>query len=350
MIKLNNKLSISYNKPPLIIAEISGNHNGSKKKFLELIKSACLNGADLIKIQTYEPKDITLNKNYGNFKIKKGIWRNKKLWDLYKKACTPFSWHQDAFKLAKKHKKVIFSSPFSIRGVDLLEKLNCPIYKIASFEITDYKLINYIASKKKPIILSTGMATLNEILKAVKIIKKYHSKVIILHCVSSYPTKLEDINLNKINFLRKKFPKNLIGLSDHTNDIHSSLIATQLGVCVIEKHYKLNNSINTADAAFSITPEKLSNLKELSSNIFKANKKSNKAAENISKNLRRSIFVKKDIRKNEKLSKENIETLRPKIGVCASKYFEVIGKKINKNLYKGDPIFKKDIYKFQGIL
>ena len=205
MIKLNKKIRFSYKNEPLIIAEISGNHSGSKKKFLQLIKSACLNGADLIKIQTYEPKDITLNKNYGNFKIKKGLWRGKKLWDLYKKACTPFSWHKEAFELARRYKKIIFSSPFSIRAVDLLEKLKCPIYKIASFEITDLKLIDYIASKKKPIILSTGMATINEISNAIKIIKKFHSKIIILHCVSSYPTKLEDINLDKINFLKKNF-------------------------------------------------------------------------------------------------------------------------------------------------
>lgn len=346
MIKLQYNINISKKHRPVIIAEISGNHGGSKSKFLNLIKSACDNGADLIKIQTYEPVDITLNKSYGKFKIKNGIWKNKKLWDLYKKACTPFSWHKEAFELASKYKKIIFSSPFSIRGVDFLEKLNCPIYKIASFEITDHKLIDYIASKKKPIILSTGMATINEIAKAIKVIKKYHSKVIILHCVSSYPTSLENINLDRINFLKKKFPKNLIGLSDHTNDIYSSIVATHIGVCVVEKHYKLNNFTNTADATFSITPEKLLNLKEVSSKIFKAKNYSNKTSENINKNLRRSIFAKKDIRKNEKFSKENIETLRPKIGICASKYFEVIGKKTNKIIYKGDPVFKKDIFKY----
>lgn len=344
MIKLNNKFKFSYKSEPLIISEISGNHNGSKKKFLDLIKSACENGTDLVKIQTYEPQDITLKEKYGNFRIKKGLWKGKTLWELYKKAHTPFSWHKEAFKIAKKYNKILFSSPFSIRGVDLLEKLGCKIYKIASFEITDHKLIDYIASKKKPIILSTGMATINEISKAIKIIKKYHSKVIILHCISSYPTKLENINLDKINVLKKKFPKNLIGLSDHTNDIYSSIVATQIGVCVIEKHFKLNNFTTTTDSAFSITPEKLLNLKKISSKIFKAKNMSNKTVENISKNLRRSIFVKKDIKKNEKLSKDNIETYRPKIGICASKYFEVIGKKVNKNLKQGEPIFNKNIY------
>ena len=146
MFKLKKNYSFSYEDPPIIIAEISGNHNGSKK-FLKLIKLACLNGADLIKIQTYEPKDITLNKDYGNFQIKKGIWKGKNYGNCIEKH-TPFSWHNEAFKIAKKYNKEIFSSPFSIRAVDLLENLGCKIYKIASFEITDVKLIDYIASKK----------------------------------------------------------------------------------------------------------------------------------------------------------------------------------------------------------
>ena len=184
-----------------LIAEISSNHAGSKSKFLKLIKLACENGADLIKIQTYEPQDITLNKNYGNFKIRKGLWKGETLWSLYNKSFTPFSWHKDAFKIAKKYKKTLFSSPFSTRAVDLLEKLNCKIYKIASFEITDYNLISYIASKKKPIIISTGMANINEIKKAIKIIEKYH-KINILHCISSYPTTLSKVNLQRIEYLK----------------------------------------------------------------------------------------------------------------------------------------------------
>jgi Sialic acid synthase len=164
-----------------------------------------------LKIQTYEPKDITFYKKNRNFKIKKGIWKNKYLWDLYKRACTPFKWHYEAFKIAKKFKKILFSSPFSIRAVDFLESFNVPIYKIASFEITDHKLIDYIASKKKPIIISTGMASIKEISQALKIIKKYHNKIIIMHCVSNYPTKLEDTELSNIISLKKIFKKNLIG-------------------------------------------------------------------------------------------------------------------------------------------
>ena len=189
MIEINEKLLFSYKHPPLIIAEISGNHNQNKKKFLKLIDSAFKSGADLVKIQTYEPQDITLNIKNKNFRIKHGIWKNSYLWDLYKKAHTPFKWHKEAFDIAKKNKGIIFSSPFSIRAVDFLEKLNTKLYKIASFEITDLKLINYIASKRKPIILSTGMATINEIKSAIKIINKFHKKIILLHCVSNYPTE-----------------------------------------------------------------------------------------------------------------------------------------------------------------
>lgn len=343
MIKLNSKISLSYNNEPKIIAEISGNHGGSKKKFLKLIKSACLNGADLIKIQTYEPEDITLNKNYGKFIVKNGIWKNQKLWNLYRKACTPFSWHKEAFELAKKYKKIIFSSPFSIRAVDLLESLGCKIYKIASFEITDVKLIHYIASKKKPIIISTGMANLREIVKAINIIEKYHSKIIILHCVSSYPTKLENINLQRIEILKKKFPKYLIGLSDHTDDIYSSIAATQLNVVVIEKHFKISNFDKTADSSFSLTPKKLMDLKDITFKISKSKKNANKNVESISFNLRRSIFAKNNLKKNQKITKDNIETLRPFIGICASRYFDIIGKKIKKDLKRGDPIFSKDL-------
>lgn len=343
MIKLKKKIIFSPNHEPLIIAEISGNHCGSKKKFLNLIMSACLNGADLIKIQTYEPQDITLNKNYGNFVIKRGIWKGKKLWDLYKRACTPFSWHKDAFKLAEKYNKIIFSSPFSIRAVDLLESLKVKIYKIASFEITDNKLIEYIASKKKPIIISTGMANLNEIKKAIKIIKKYHSKIIVMHCVSSYPTDLKDINLNRISCLKKNFPKCLIGLSDHTNNIYSSVAATMMGVVAIEKHFKLNEKTSSPDSTFSIIPKQLYELKYSTSNIFRSLNKKFNHNEKISKKLRRSIFATQTINKNEKISKYNINTLRPSIGLCATEYFNIIGKKVKKKIGKDQPIFKKNL-------
>ena len=341
MIKINNDIIFSYSKKPKIIAEISGNHNGSKKKFLKLIKSAFINGADLVKIQTYEPDDITLNIRNNNFKIKNGIWKNKYLWDLYKKACTPFKWHSDAFKLAKKYNKILFSSPFSLRAVDFLESFNVQLYKIASFEITDYKLIKYIASKKKPIILSTGMTSLKEIKEAIKIINQYHNKIIILHCVSRYPTKLKDTNLNKIKVLKKVFKNYLIGISDHTNGIISSIASIPLGVVAIEKHYKLDNKISTTDSKFSITPKDLLKIKNINESLNNSlSKKQSINVENDSKKLRRSIFAIKDIKKGEKFNYLNIDTLRPNIGLPASKYFFIIGKKSKMNIKAGIPIKK----------
>ena len=327
----NNKLDFSYNKPPKIIAEISGNHNGNKSRFLKLVKKACESKADLIKIQTYEPKDITVLKKNAIYKIKNGIWKGKYYSDLYKKACTPYKWHAEAFKIARKYKKIIFSSPFSIKAVDFLEKYNVPIYKIASFEITDYKLIKYIASKNKPIIISTGMASISEIENAIKIIKKYHKKIIILHCVSNYPTKLNDTNLIKINSLKKKFKKHLIGLSDHTNNIFSAVASIPLGVVAIEKHFNLDNK-KTPDSSFSIGPKLMKELKKISLDLFESINK-NKNQKKITKNIkfRRSVFAKTNIQKNEKISHKNILTLRPKIGICASQYFKILGKKTKKN-------------------
>jgi pseudaminic acid synthase len=342
-IKINKNLNMSYDERPKIIAEISGNHGGSKKRFLQLIKSAALNGADLIKIQTYEPEDITLKSKTNQFYLKDGIWKGQHLWSLYENSCTPFSWHKDAFKLAKKLKVELFSSPFSIRGVDLLEKYNCKIYKIASFEITDLKLVNYIASKKKPIIMSTGMASSVEIKNAINTIKKYHNKIIILHCVSLYPTRLDQINLNRINKLKKLYRKCLIGLSDHTNSITSSLVSVPYKVVAIEKHFKLDKKSKTTDSDFSIIPKELNELKTLTNDIFLSQKNSKLTNNRENINLRRSLFAIKDIKKNEKITKKNIDTFRPRIGICASKYFEVINRKTKRLIKKNKPIFYKDL-------
>ncbi len=344
MIEINKKLVFSYKKPPLIIAEISGNHNQNKKKFLQLIDSAFKNGADLVKIQSYEPEDITLNIKNKNFKIKNGIWKNSYLWDLYKKAHTPFKWHLEAFKLAKKHNGVLFSSPFSIRSVDLLEKFNIPLYKVASFEITDLKLINYIASKKKPIILSTGMAKISEIKSAIKEINKFHKKIIILHCVSNYPTELKDTNLKRINKLKKIFKNYFIGLSDHTGGIYSSIASLPLGIVAIEKHFKLTDNDISPDAKFSITPEKLRLLKKVNLEIFKSLKNDNMSKINKeSLMFRRSIFTVKKIYKNEKINKNNIDTFRPNIGIPASEYFKILGKKAKFDLPAKTALKKKHL-------
>lgn len=342
-IKINKDIYFDYNKRPLVIAEISGNHAGNKKKFLNLILTASKNGADLVKIQTYEPDDIT-SKNL-NLKIHNGIWKGKKLWELYKKACTPYEWHHDAFKLAKKHKINLFSTPFSLKGLNFLKKKKVDLYKISSFEITDLNLINEISKTKKPIILSTGLSTISEIKKSLKVINKYHNKVIILHCVSEYPTKLINSNLNRIKELKKTFRKNMIGLSDHTNGIISSICATTLGIVAIEKHMKLKKKDISEDSKFSITPKELKELRKLTNEIFVSTFQKNKIKIN-KQNLffRRSIYANNDINKNNLIKKKDIKTLRPKIGIDASLFNKTINKISKKNIKKDDPIFWGDLF------
>lgn len=346
IIRLTKKISISKEKRPLIIAEISGNHKGNKQSFLNHIKSAKKAGADLIKIQTYEPEDITINSNSKNFKIKKGIWKNKYLWDLYTKAHTPFSWHKEAFKLAKKINIPIFSSPFSERSLNFLSKFNPPLYKIASFEITDLNLIKCIAKKNKPIILSTGMASMNEINNAIKMITKYHKKIILLYCVSGYPTPESESNISTIKLFQQKYKKFLIGISDHTNDINTSLASVALGANVIEKHFKISNKIKSLDSTFSINSDQMHELRSRSEKIFfslgKKIKKKIKNSEKKSISLRRSIFAKLDIRKGEKLTIKNIITKRPKIGIGAEYFFKLLNKRSKKNKKKNDPIYSTD--------
>ena len=343
-IKIKKNIYFGYKTRPLIIAEISGNHGGSKKKFLNLIIQAAKNGADLVKIQTYEPDDITI-KNI-NFKIKKGIWSGSKLWNLYQRACTPYNWHDEAFDIAKKNKIELFSTPFSLKALSFLESRKVNLYKISSFEITDLKLINEIAKTKKPIIISTGLSSIKEIQKSLNVINKYHNKVIIMHCVSNYPTQLIDTNLKRIIELKNIFKKNLIGLSDHTNGIISSICATTLGIVAIEKHLKLAPDEKTDDAQFSILPKDLQELKKITKDIFISRFNSKKIVLNKDNIIfRRSIFANKALRINTKLKESDLVTYRPKIGIDASFFYKIINKKLNKNLKKNDPIFWKDIKK-----
>ncbi len=346
-IEINKKLIFSDKGPPKIIAEISANHCGNKNKFLNLIKLAHYNGADLIKIQTYQPEDIVINSKNKFYKINEGLWKNKYLWDLYKQAQTPYMWHEDAFKLAKKIGATLFSTPFSVRAVKFLEKHKVKLYKIASLENTDVKLIDTIAKTRKPIIISTGASNFTEIKDALKIINRYHNKVIILHCVSAYPTSLEEANLYRIIKLKKTFKKNIIGLSDHTNSIDSSLASIPLGASVIEKHFKDNKKNNSPDTAFSILPSDLKVLKYKSELYFNAtklndNKDTNKADQKNSKS-KRSIFALNNIKKSEKISEKNIISLRPKIGIGAKYYFKIIGKKAKNKIKKGYPIYFSDL-------
>jgi pseudaminic acid synthase len=342
--KVSKKLIISSKSKPIIIAEVSANHCGKKAMLLKHIVEAKKAGADMVKIQTYEADDLTIKSKKKQFKIKSGLWKNRYLWDLYKKAQTPYEWHYDAFKLAKKIKIPIFSTPFSIRALNFLDKFKPSLYKVASFEITDLSLIREIAKKNKPIIISTGMARLREIFDAIKEIEKFHKKIIILHCVSGYPTPESEANVNTINLLKKKFPNKFLGISDHTNEINSSLAAAALGAKVIEKHFKISNNIKSADSKFSINPMQLQELKKRSDSIFNS---LGRASTNIKKSeknsiiFRRSIFAKKNLKKNTKITSDNITTKRPLIGISANNYYKILGKRAKIDILKEMPIFNK---------
>ncbi len=345
-LKIGKKICFSLKRPPIIIAEVSANHCGSKKNFINHIKLAHKNGADLVKIQTYEPQDITLKTKNKKFKIKTGLWKNMYLWDLYIKAQTPFKWHYDAFKIAKKLGITLFSTPFSTRAVDLLESLNVKLYKIASLENTDLNLVDRIAKTKKPIIVSTGASSFKEVKECIKTINKYHNKVIILHCVSKYPTPQNQANLSRIVKLRKIFKNNLIGLSDHTATIDTALASVPLGIVAIEKHFKNSNKNKSEDAKFSITPKELFELKKKSiiyHNSTKLNSSENNKGDKKASKHKRSIYSKKDILKNEKINKNNIVALRPKIGIESNKFFKIVGKRARKNIKINEPIFMKDL-------
>ena len=345
-IKISKNLFFDDSKPPITIAEISGNHKGKKNLFLKHLKAANKSGCELVKIQTYEADDLTLNSKKKDFILKKGLWKNNNLWSLYKKAQTPYKWHNEAFKLAKEKKINLFSTPFSIKSLNFLKKFNPPIYKVASFEITDLKLIYEIAKLNKPILLSTGIASLPEIKSALKIINRFHNNVVIMYCVSGYPTPDSEMNLNTLLTFKKIFPKNLIGLSDHTDSIESCLASIPFGIVAFEKHFKINDKIVSPDSKFSITEKKMRKLnfqKKIFFSFLGKGKKIIKSSEKKSLIFRRSLFTSNEIKKGERFTSENIYTLRPKIGICASRYFLLIGKKSNKNKKKDSPIFFKDI-------
>lgn len=343
-IKISKNIIIGDNNPPALIAEVSGNHGGDKKKFLDHIKQAKIYGADMVKIQTYEPEDIVLKQSINDLRISEGVWKNKNLFELYENAHTPFKWHYDAFKLAKKINIPLFSTPFSIRALKFLKKFNPSIYKISSFEITDHNLIYEISKINKPIILSTGLSNIDEIKEALKIINKFHNKIIILHCVSGYPTPPHDINLNSITFLKNKFKKNLIGLSDHTNDIFTSVASISLGVNLIEKHFKTSDKIKSEDSSFSIDKRKLLDLKKYIINIHPTlGIKNKKIQQSERQNLifRRSIYAIKNIKKNDKFTIKNIRCYRPAIGLSSNQYLNILNKKSKTNIKKFSPILKK---------
>ncbi len=330
---------------PYLVAEISANHCGSLKLAKELIKCAKKNGADAVKLQTYTPETMTINSSHKKFLIKEGIWKGYTLWDLYKEAHTPLEWHKELFKFAKLNKIKLFSTPFDETAVDFLEDLNCPIYKIASFELTDLPLIKKIALLKKPMILSTGMAELKEIETSFNLALKYNKleNIILLYCVSNYPSKLEDFNLHNIGILKKKFNCK-IGLSDHSKDYRVASSAVIAGAEVFEKHIALDNQKKGHDIKFSLKGRELRfyrNEIDLSYKLLGKKKFVRNKSEDKSKIFRRSIYVNKLINKGERFNLNNIVRRRPNIGL-EPKYFDyLLNKKSPRKFKPGDSISKK---------
>lgn len=329
------------------IAEISANHGHSIEIAKNTIKAAKESGADAVKLQTYTADTLTLNCDNEYFAINNGtIWDGTTLYKLYEEAYTPWEWHEELFNYANEIGIEIFSTPFDKTAVDFLEKLNVKKYKVASFEINDIPLIEYIASKNKPIIISTGVGTEEEIREAVNACKKVGNEdIILLQCTSQYPAKFEDANLLMIPDLASRFGVSS-GLSDHTEGHLVAVTAVALGAKVIEKHFILDKNIGGPDSSFSMVPE---DFKKMVDNIRQVEKMLGEVDYNLNKNnkkslkFKRSLFVSKDINEGEIITEDNIKSVRPSDGISPKYFYEVLGKKAKKNLKFGIPLKFEDI-------
>ena len=339
-------------KVPFFIAEISANHCGKKSIAKKLIKCAKDNGASAVKLQTYTADMMTIKSSKKYFKIDEGLWSGYQLWDLYDEAHTPLKWHKELFDYARKINIKIFSTPFDESAVDLLEDLNCPMYKVASFEMTDLPLIRRIAKTGKPMIISTGMASLDEIEETYNYAKKCGAKdIALLYCVSKYPADINDFNINNINILKNKFNCK-VGLSDHSKDNNIARAAIAAGAEIIEKHIALNKQIDGLDIEFSLKGNEIKSFINAINETYQLLGKKTfhrEKSESKSKIFRRSIFAVEDIKKGEKFSKKNIRRIRPGNGLSPKFYDNLIGKKCPIDITKGEPLRKNIINKISVI-
>lgn len=327
-----------------IIAELSANHNGSLQTALDTIKAAKEIGANAIKLQTYTADTLTLNCKNDDFMVKGGtLWDGKSLYELYEWATTPWEWHKELFEYARSIGIDIFSTPFDKSAVDFLEQFNPSAYKIASFEITDYELVRYVASKQKPIIISTGIATIDEILDVVNICKKEgNENIVLLKCTSQYPAPLEEANLKTISNMKETFGVE-VGFSDHTLGVTAPIVAVTLGAKVIEKHFILDKSIGGADCEFSLDKKEFKLLVDVIRDTekllgvvdYSLDEKKQKQ-----RRFSRSLYVSKDIKKGEIFSLENIKSVRPGYGLHPKYLNEILGKTSLKDYKFGDRVEK----------
>lgn len=332
-----------------IIAELSANHNGSLETAKETIRAAARAGADAIKLQTYRADTITLDSNNKEFIIKgTQLWDDQNLYSLYEKAYTPWEWHEELFRVAHEEGILCFSSPFDKSAVDFLEQFNPPAYKIASFEITDYELVRHTASKGKPMIISTGVATADEIQDVLNICKaEGNHEIILLQCTSAYPAPLEDANLKMIANLAETFGV-ITGFSDHTLGIIAPVVAVSLGARVIEKHFILDKSIPSADQAFSLDETEFQAMvqavRDTEKLLGKVDYTLNEKRQH-NRRFCRSLYVSKPIKKGEIFTEENVKSVRPNNGLHPKYLFEILGKKAGCDLEFATPIQLSDLEK-----
>jgi len=345
-ISINNR-KISQKHPPYVIAEMSANHNGDINNAYKIIDMAKACGADAVKLQTYTPDTLTIDSNLPDFQLTEGLWAGQSLYDLYKSAYMPWDWHKLLFDYAKKVDITIFSSPFDNTAVDLLEDLNVPAYKIASFEAVDLPLIKHVAQTGKPMIISTGMADFEEIQEAIEAAREGGCKELaILHCVSGYPAPAADYNLRTLVDMQKKFGL-VTGLSDHTINNTTAITSVALGASIIEKHVTLDRNGGGPDDSFSL---EASELKELCTGTKVAWQSlgeidyGRKSSEQGSVKFRRSLYFVKDVKEGEIITDKHVKSIRPGYGIPTKYLDDIIGKVVKENIKKGDSV-QFDLFK-----
>ncbi len=329
--------------PPLVIAELSGNHNGSLEQALALVDAAAAAGAQALKIQTYTADTMTLDINEGAFVIDdpKSLWNGRSLYDLYDEAHTPWEWHAEIFERARAHNLIPFSTPFDHTAVDFLEQLDAPLYKIASFEVTDIPLIRRVSETGKPIIISTGMASIEEIEQAVTTVQQQgNDQIVLLKCTSSYPAPASSMNLLTIPAMIERFGC-LVGLSDHTMGNVSAIAAVALGAVVVEKHITLDRAAGGVDSAFSIEPAEFATLVQDVHTAWESRGTVSygaSSAEQGSLQFRRSLYCVADIKRGEMFTPENVRAIRPGFGLPPERIGDIIGKRAGCDVARGMPL------------
>ena len=343
---------IGKGNKPYFVAEMSGNHNNDINRALKIIEIAKESGADAVKLQTYKASTITINHTSDEFLVKEGLWKNRRLFELYEEAATPWEWHEKLYSHAKEVGISIFSTPFDFSAVDFLENLESKAYKIASPEIVDLPLIEKVSYTGKPIIISTGASSISEISEAVAVIKRsVNCKLMLLHCTAAYPAPLNEANLSTMKFLSDKFDVE-VGLSDHTLGTICAITAVSLGASLIEKHFTLSRADGGIDSSFSLEPQEFSDMVKNSLEAYKSigsPKEEPTLSESSVKSNQRSLYIVGNIKKGEVFNERNLRSIRPSKGMRPKFYYDILGKKAAKDLFFGDPLNEEMIEDAESI-